>query len=39
MAAFLGEKEDSIVLVADPWFRKRDYGNLTKDNWVKIKNV
>tara|TARA_B100000902_G_scaffold109585_1_gene111217 strand:- start:32 stop:928 length:897 start_codon:yes stop_codon:yes gene_type:complete len=39
MAAFLGEKEDSIVLVADPWFRKRDYGNLTKDNWIKIKNV
>ena len=39
MAAFLGEKEDSIVLVADPWFRKRDYENLTKDNWIKIKNV
>ena len=39
MAAFLGEREDSMVLVADPWFRKRDYGNLTKDNWIKIKNV
>jgi len=39
MAAFLGEREDSLVLVADPWFRKRNYGNLAKDNWIKIKNV
>ena len=39
MAAFLGEREDSIVLVADPWFKKRNFGNLTKDNWIKIKNV
>ena len=39
MAAFLGEREDSLVLIADPWFRKRNYGNLAKDNWIKIKNV
>ena len=39
IAAFLGEREDSIVLVADPWFKKRNFGNLTKDSWIKIKNV
>ncbi len=39
LAAFLGEREDSLILVADPWFRERNFGNLTKDNWIKIKNV
>ena len=39
MAAFLGEQESSTVIVADPWFRQSSYKNLTKNTWIKIKNV
>ena len=38
IAAIISEEEDSKVLVADPWFRNRYYGNLLRDNWVKIEN-
>ena len=37
IAAIISEEEDSKVLVADPWFRNRYYGNLLRDNWVKLK--
>jgi hypothetical protein len=40
MAAFLGEtRRVQLVIVADPWFRQSSYKNLTKDTWIKIKNV
>ncbi len=38
IAAIISEEEGSKVLVADPWFRNRYYGNLLRDTWVKIEN-
>ena len=37
IAAFFGEQEDSIIMVADPWFRNKEKPNLFKENWHKIK--
>ncbi len=38
IAALLNEGKDSTVLVADPWFRKKDKGKMYLDHWIKIKN-
>lgn len=39
IAAVIRERKESIILVADPWFRNRYFGSLVKENWVKIKNI
>lgn len=37
-AAFLGEKNNSKVLIANPWFRNKKYPDLYMKNWIKIEN-
>jgi len=37
IAAFFAEQEDSIIMVADPWFRNKEKTNLYTENWYKIK--
>lgn len=39
LAAFIGELNDSFVLVANPWFKNKKHVNLIKENWIKISNV
>jgi len=38
MAAVLNEKNDSLILVANPWFKNKDHIKLTKNSWIKIDN-
>jgi len=37
--AYLKAKENSIVIVPDPWFKNGDHPNIAKNNWLKIKNT
>ena len=37
-AAFFGEEKNSIVLIADPWFRNKEYPDLYMKNWIRIEN-
>lgn len=38
IAAALSEQDDSITIIASPWFRHKDKKNLSKENWIKIEN-
>ena len=37
--AYLKAKENSIVIVPDPWFKNSDHPNIAKNSWLKIKNI
>lgn len=39
LAAFLKESSSSIIIVADPWFRKIQHPGFLFDNWISIKNT
>ena len=39
IAAVICERTESIILVADPWFKNRYFGKLVKENWIKIDNI
>lgn len=39
IAAVICERRESIILVADPWFKNRYFGQLVKENWIKIDNT
>jgi len=39
IAAVISERTESIILVADPWFKNRYFGKLVKENWIKIDNI
>ena len=38
IAAALSEQDDSVTIIASPWFRHKDKKNLSKENWIKIEN-
>ena len=38
LAAALSEQDDSITIIASPWFRHKDKKNLSKENWIQIEN-
>ena len=38
-AALIGSDNDSIVIVAEPWFRDHQHPVLKLDNWYSVKNV
>jgi len=38
LAAALSEQNDSIIIIASPWFRNKDKKNLSKENWIQIEN-
>lgn len=37
--AYLKAKENSIVIVPDPWFKNGSHPNIAKSEWIKIKNI
>ena len=39
IAAVICERTESIILVADPWFKNRYFGKLVKESWIKIENI
>tara|TARA_Y100000389_G_C17407256_1_gene488785 strand:- start:369 stop:1244 length:876 start_codon:yes stop_codon:yes gene_type:complete len=38
IAAALSEQDDSVIIIASPWFRHKDKKNLSKVNWIQIEN-
>ena len=38
IAAVLSEQDNSIIIIASPWFRNKDKKNLSKENWIQIEN-
>ena len=38
-AALIGSDNDSVVIVAEPWFRDHQHPVLKLDNWYSVKNV
>ena len=38
IAAFMVESSSSIIIIADPWFRKIKHPGFEFENWIKIEN-
>lgn len=38
IAAFMVESNSSIIIIADPWFRKIKHPGFSFKNWIKIEN-
>ena len=36
--AYLKAKENSIVIVPDPWFKNSTHPDIAKDSWISVKN-
>ena len=35
---YMKAKDENIVIVPDPWFKYADHPDISKENWIKIKN-